>query len=182
MTPQTARKIADTLTWARVWGAVPATLLAWYGLQTWFVVVYVAMALTDLFDGMFARRATPAPPDRDFDGLADLLFSIMTLVWLWMLVPGFYARYMIVYLPVLIAIEIYHVSVRLRYPGLPVPHFEFGRRAMVLFCFLLPVLLVFGDQPIFVHLVFVIGTLSKLQLALYFYRNAAPEHMRKQAA
>ncbi len=182
MTPQTARKVADTLTWARVWGAVPATLLAWYGLNTWFVVVYVAMALTDLLDGMFARRATPAPTDRDFDGLADLLFSIMTLVWLWLLVPGFYARYMIIYLPILVAIEIYHASVRLRYPGLPVPHFQFGRQAMALFCFLLPVLIVFGDQPVFVHFVFVIGTLSKLQLAWYFYRNAAPEHMRKQAA
>jgi hypothetical protein len=46
-----------------------------------------------------------------------------------------------------------------------VPHFEFGRFSMALFFLLLPVLIIWGDVPLFVHLVFIIGTTSKAQLA-----------------
>lgn len=169
MNKTTARRIADALTWARIWGAAPVTLLAWLDMTWWFFAGYVAMALTDLFDGFFARRATPSPGARDFDGLADLFFSVMTLVWIWMLMPDFYVTYGLIYLPILVVIEIYLVSSRLRYPALVTPHFEFGRFCMALFCFLLPVMIVFGDQPWFIHSVLVLGTLSKLQLARFFW-------------
>ncbi len=78
----TARKIADTLTWARVVSVVPITILAWYELKWWVFALYIAASLTDLLDGMFARRAAPPATDTDFDGLADLLLSVMTLLWL----------------------------------------------------------------------------------------------------
>ena len=39
---------------------------------------------------------------------------------------------------------------------------------MMFYCFLLPVLIVFGDQPWFVHAVFIVGTIGKLQVAWYF--------------
>ena len=161
---QTARKIADALTWSRVFSVVPITLLAWYELKWWVFALYIAAALTDYLDGVFARRATPPKTDIDFDGLADLLLSVMTLLWLWMLVPGFFPKYGLLYLPLLVLLELYMVSARTRYPDLVVPHLEFGRKAMALFFLLLPVLILWGDVPWFVHLVFIVGTASKIQL------------------
>lgn len=164
MDKRTARTIADGLTWARIWSAIPITILAWYELTWWVFWLYIAAALTDLFDGMFARRATHPEEDTDFDGKADVLFSVMTLVWIWMLFPSFFPNYWLPYIPILVAIEIYLISMRVRYPDLQIPHFEFGRWAMALFCLLLPVLIVFGDQFWFVHLVLVLGTVGKIQL------------------
>ena len=163
-----ARRIADSLTWARIWSAIPITLVAWLGFKWWVLGLYVVAALTDLFDGWFGRRATPPEKDTDFDGRADLLMSVMTLLWIWLLFPWFFPKYWLPYLPILVAIEIYLLSIRWRFPDLHVPHFEFGRWAMALFFFLLPVLLVFGDQPYFVHFVFIVGTISKMQLAWHF--------------
>ena len=164
-----ARTIADALTWARVWSALPITALAWYELRWWVFSLYVAAALTDVADGYFGRRAAPPAKDTDFDGKADVFFSVMTLVWLWMLVPGFVEAYWLPYLPVLLVIEAYLIFVRVRWPGIGVPHFQFGRFAMALFCFLLPVLLIFGNLPWFVHGVLITGTLSKMQLAWHLW-------------
>jgi phosphatidylglycerophosphate synthase len=175
MNKRTARKIADGLTWARIWSAIPITIVAWLGLKWWVFGLYAAAALTDLLDGKFARRAIPPENDTDFDGKADVVFSVMTLLWIWMLFPWFFPKYWLPYIPILVAIEIYLISMRVRYPDLHVPHFEFGRWAMSLFCFLLPVLLVLGDLPWFVHAVLVIGTASKLQLAWHLATRVKPE-------
>lgn len=164
MDKQAARKIADALTWSRVVSVVPITLLAWYELKWWVFALYIAASLTDLLDGVFARRATPPKTDTDFDGHADLLFTVMTLLWLWLLVPGFFPKYGLLYLPLLVLLEIYMVSARMRYPDLVVPHLEFGRKAMAFFFLLLPVLIIWGDVPWFVHLVFIVGMASKIQL------------------
>ncbi len=161
----TARIVADGLTWTRILAVAPITVLAWYELKWWVLVVYVAAALTDLLDGMFARRAAPPATNIDFDGLADLLLSAMTLLWLWMLIPGFFPRYWLPYIPLLVLLEIYMTSVRIRHPHMTIPHFEFGRYAMALFFFLLPVLIIWEDVSWFVHLVLIIGTASKIQLA-----------------
>jgi hypothetical protein len=174
MKKTTARKIADGLTWARIWSAIPITIAAWYDLAWWVLGLYIAAALTDLLDGMFARRATPPKTENDFDGKADVFFSVMTLFWIWMLVPGFVEKYWLPYLPLLLAIEAYLVSIRIRWPELHFPHFEFGRKAMILFCFLLPVLLVFGDIGWFVHMVFIVGTFGKIQLAWHFMNMEKP--------
>lgn len=174
MDRKTARIIADNLTWARIWSAAPITVLAWLDLQWWVLGLYIAAALTDLFDGIFARRAAPSASDADFDGIADIVFSIATLLWIWMLVPGFYEAYWFPYLPVLVAIEIHQLSYRMRWPGLHVPHFQFGRIVMAAFCFLLPVLIVFGDTPWFVHGIFILGTFSKLQLTRYLVTCEKP--------
>jgi len=168
MDKNTARVIADGLTWSRILSAVPITIAAWYGLIGWVFGLYIAAALTDLLDGYFGRRATPPAKDDDFDGKADVVFSIMTLVWIWMLIPGFYEQYWLPYLPLLLVIEIYLTTIRLREPETPVPHFPFGRFAMALFCFLLPVLLIVQDSAWFVHGVFVIGTLAKIQMVWHF--------------
>ena len=165
MNKDTARKIADGLTWARIVSVVPITVLAWYELKWWVFGIYAAAALTDLLDGMFARRATPPAKDIDFDGLADLVLSVMTLLWLWMLIPGFVPKYWLPYLPLLVLLEVYMSSIRIRYPKLIIPHFEFGRNAMALFFLLLPVLIIWGDVTWFVHLVLVVGAASKMQLA-----------------
>lgn len=164
MDKTTARKVADALTWSRVWSVVPISLLAWYELKWWVFGFYIAASLTDLLDGFFARRAAPPATDTDFDGLADLLFTVMTLLWLWLLIPGFFPKYWFPYLPLLVLLEIYMVSARIRYADLVVPHLEFGRAAMALFCFLLPVLIIWDDVPWFVHTVFIIGAASKIQL------------------
>ncbi len=144
---------------------VPITIAAWYGFKWWVFGLYVVAVLTDLLDGMFARRATPPASNMDFDGLADLLLSIMTLLWIWLLIPGFFPKYWLPYLPVLVLLEIYISSVRVRFPRMTVPHLEFGRYVMALFFVLLPVLIIWDDVPWFVHLVFVLGTMAKIQLA-----------------
>jgi len=176
MNKQTARKIADALTWSRVWAVIPITVLAWYQLKWWVFALYIATAITDLFDGMFARRGAPPKTDLDCDGHAYLLFSVMTLLWLWMLIPGFFPKYWLPYLPFLVALEIYMISARIRYQHLVVTHLEFGRFGMVLFCCLLPVLLVWGDVPWFVHLVFIIGSLGKMQLTVEVVRRVKAQH------
>ena len=168
MDKKTARKIADSLTWSRIWSAVPITIAAWYGLAWWVFGLYIAAALTDLVDGVFGRRATPPQKDNDFDGKADVVFSIMTLVWIWMLIPGFFEKYWLPYLPLLLVIEIYLTAIRVKEPDTPIPHFPFGRFAMALFCFLLPVLIIVQDSAWFVHTVLVIGTLSKIQMTWHF--------------
>jgi len=160
----TARTIADALTWARIVSVVPITVLAWYDFRWWVLGIYIAAALTDLLDGMFARRATPAATNIDFDGIADLIFRAMALVWLWLLTPWFFPKYWLPYLPVLVLLEVYMLSVRIRKPKMVVPHFAFGRFAMALFFTLLPVLIIWGDVPWFVHLVLIVATASTLQL------------------
>ena len=168
MDKKTARTVADGLTWSRILSAIPITIAAWYGLTGWVFGLYIAAALTDLLDGVFGRRAAPPQKDNDFDGKADVVFSIMTLVWIWMLFPGFFEKYWLPYLPLLLVIEIYLTTIRVQEPDTPVPHFRFGRFAMALFCFLLPVLLIVQDNAWFVHGVFVIGTLSKIQMVWHF--------------
>ena len=168
MDKKTARIVADGLTWSRILSAIPITIAASYGLTWWVFGLYIAAALTDLLDGVFGRRATPPEKDNDFDGKADVVFSIMTLVWIWMLIPGFFEKYWLPYLPMLLVIEIYLITIRVREPETPVPHFQFGRFAMALFCFLLPVLLIVQDSAWFVHGVFIIGTLSKIQMVRHF--------------
>lgn len=171
MNKDTARIIADALTWSRVLSVVPITLLVWYELKWWVFAIYVAAALTDLLDGIFARRATPPATDSDFDGLADLLLSVMTLVWLWMLFPWFYPKYWLPYIPLLALLEIYMSWVRVRNPRLVVPHFAFGRNVMALFFVLLPVLIVWGDVTWFIHGVLILGCASKIQLAIAFVKS-----------
>ncbi|MDH5617359.1 MAG: CDP-alcohol phosphatidyltransferase family protein [Gammaproteobacteria bacterium] len=174
MDKDTARTIADQLTWARIWLCLPITALAWFDLKEWVVGVYIVAALTDFLDGKFARRAAPPRTDVDLDGNADLLFTVMTLVWLWMLVPGFMEKYWL-YLPALVAIQIYVSTAPLRHPGIRVPHFQFGRIMMAVFCCMLPIVFIWGNQPIFVHGVFILGTVAKLQLAWYVASYEAPK-------
>jgi hypothetical protein len=144
---------------------LPITILAWYDVRWWVFGLYIAAALTDLLDGWFARRAVPPQTDIDFDGLADLLFRAMTLLWIWLLIPGFFQKYWLPYIPLLVLLEVYMIVQRARCPAMVVPHFQFGRFAMALFFFLLPVLILWGDVSWFVHMVLIIGTASNAQLA-----------------
>jgi phosphatidylglycerophosphate synthase len=179
MNKHTARTIADQLTWARIWLVVPITACAWFDLRWWVFGLYIVAALTDLFDGMFARRAAPPKTDTDLDGNADLFFSIMTLVWVWMLMPGILEKYWLPYLPILVAIQIFLTASPLRYRGIKIPHFQFGRIMMFAFCFMLPILLIWGDQPWFVHGIFILGTISKLQAVWYVITwDASREEIR----
>ena len=143
---------------------IPITILAWYELKWWVLALYIAAVLTDFFDGVFARHAAPPATDFDFDGLADRLLSVMTLLWLWLLIPGFFQTYGLLYFPLLILLELYVTSVRIRYPDVAIPHLEFGRWAMALFFVLLPVLIIWGDVSWFVHLVLIVGTAGMIQL------------------
>lgn len=85
MNLDTARTIADALTWTRIVSVAPITLLAFYDLKWWVFGLYIAAALTDLLDGMFARRAAPPKSDIDLDETADRILGLATLVWFWML-------------------------------------------------------------------------------------------------
>jgi phosphatidylglycerophosphate synthase len=73
MDKKSARKIADALTWTRIVSVVPITILAWYDFRWWVLGLYIAAALTDLLDGMFARRAAPPKLNVELDGVADLV-------------------------------------------------------------------------------------------------------------
>jgi phosphatidylglycerophosphate synthase len=169
----TARTIADTLTWTRMASVVPITVLAWYDLRWWVFSLYVVAALTDLADGMFARRAAPPKTDVDLDGIADLVLSTATLLWLWLLIPGFIQGYWLPYLPILVVLEVYMTAIRVQHPNFEVPHLPFGRFAMALFFTLLPALIIWGDVPWFVHGVLIIGVASKLELARAFWSRPA---------
>ncbi len=172
MNKDTARTIADSLTWARIVSILPITVLAWYELKWWVLGVYIAAALTDWFDGMFARRGAPPATSVDLDGIADLLFSFATILWFWLLIPGFVSKYWLPYLPLAILLESYMSVFRLRRQRLGVPHLAFGRFAMALFFFLLPVCIIWGDVPWFVHAVLVIAIASKAQLAWIFWSRS----------
>ena len=172
MKPETARTVADALTWSRIFSIIPITVLAAFGLKWWVLGIYIAAAITDWFDGWFARRATPPKNAADLDGIADLLFSFSTVLWFWLLVPGFLSKYWLPYLPVFVALELYMTHVRIRHKRYGVPHLQFGRFAMALFFFLLPVVLVWGDITWFVHSVLIIAVASKVQLAWAFWRRS----------
>lgn len=175
MDRETARTIADALTWARIVSVVPITAMAILELEWWVFGLYIAAALTDWFDGWFARRAVPPRSDADLDGLADLILSFSTLLWMWLLIPGFVSSYWLPYLPIFIALELYMTYVRIRHKRYGVPHLKFGRWAMALFFTLLPVLIIWGDVPWFVHTVLIIGVASKLQLAWAFWQRASKQ-------
>lgn len=148
---------------------VPITILAMLGLKWWVFGLYIAAAITDWFDGWFARRAVPAKNDVDLDGIADLVLSFSTLLWFWLLVPGFVAKYWLPYVPILVALEIYMTHARIRHHRYGVPHLRFGRFAMALFFALLPAVILWGDVIWFVHAVLIIAVASKLQLAWIFW-------------
>ena len=169
MNKDTARTIADALTYGRIFSVVPLTVLAWYDLRWWFFGVYTVSALTDLLDGWFARRGAPPKNDTDLDGLADLLFTFACLLWFWLLIPGFVSKYWLPYVPIVVLLEIYMTTVRVRHKRYGVPHLQFGRFSMALFFFLLPVVIIWGDLPWFVHGVLIIGVAAKLQLAWAFW-------------
>lgn len=175
MDRETARTIADALTWARIVSVVPITAMAILELEWWVFGLYIAAALTDWFDGWFARRAVAPRCDADLDGLADLILSFSTLLWMWLLIPGFVSSYWLPYLPIFIALELYMTYVRIRHKRYGVPHLKFGRWAMALFFTLLPVLIIWGDVPWFVHTVLIIGVASKLQLAWAFWQRASKQ-------
>lgn len=167
-----ARTIADALTWSRIFSVVPITAFAVVGLKWWVFGLYVAAALTDLLDGWFARRGAPPKNDTDLDGIADLILSFSTLLWLWLLIPGFVSAYWLPYLPIFVLLEIYMTTVRVKHKRYAVPHLPFGRFAMALFFTLLPALIVWGDVPWFVHGVLIIGVASKLQLSWAFWTRS----------
>ena len=132
----------------RIVAVAPITVFAVFGMRWWVFGLYIAAAFTDYLDGVFARRATPPATNTDLDGIADLVLSIATLAWLWLLVPGFVSRYWIPYLPVFLGLEAYMTFVRARHPAFSVPHLQFGRFAMALFFFLLPVMISLGRYPV----------------------------------
>ena len=171
MDKKAARTVADSLTWARIVSVLPITMLAWYDLQWWVFGLYIAAALTDLLDGMFARRAAPPKSDVDLDGIADLIFSFATLLWFWLLMPDFVIKYWLPYVPIFVFLEIYMTTVRVKHHRYGIPHLPFGRFTMALFFFLLPVVIVWGDLPWFVHGVLIAGVASKLQLSWAFWKR-----------
>lgn len=172
MNRDTARTIADALTWARIASVVPITILAFYDLKWWVFGLYIAAALTDLLDGMFARRGAPPKSNFDLDGVADRILSFATVLWFWLLIPGFLQKYWLPYVPIIVVLEVYLNFVRIRYERFDVPHLPFGRIAMALFFTLLPVLIVFGDLPWFVHTVLIIVVASELQLTWVFWTKS----------
>lgn len=172
MNKNTARTIADALTWTRIFSVVPITVLALYDLKWWVLGVYIAAALTDLLDGMFARRGAPPKTDFDLDGVADRILTISTILWFWLLIPGFLQKYWLPYLPIIVLLETYVNYVRLRYQRFGVPHLLFGRVAIALFFSLLPVLIIWGDLPWFVHSVLIIVIASELHLTWVFLKKS----------
>lgn len=168
----TARTIADALTWTRIFSVAPITVLAYYDLKWWVLALYVAAALTDLLDGMFARRGAPATSDFDLDGVADRILSFATILWLWLLIPGFLQKYWLPYVPIFVVFEVYVNWIRLRHRRFGVPHLEFGRIAMALFFSVLPVSIIWGDVPWFVHSVLTVVIASELQLAWAFWKKS----------
>lgn len=81
-------------------------------------------------------------------------------------------KYWLPYLPVIVALEVYLNFIRIRYQRFDVPHLPFGRFAMASFFTLLPVLIVWGDLPWFVHSVLIVVVASELQLTWVFWKKS----------
>ena len=168
MDKATARTIADTLTWARIFSVVPITICAYYDFRWWVFGLYIAAGVSDNLDGRFARAGDPPKSDLDLDGHADTLIAVFTLVWIWMLFPGFWEKYWLPYIPILFGIQGWLWVTQARHPALGTPHFQIGRYMMALFFFLLPVLIAFGDVEWFVHTVFIGSVIGKLRTVWYY--------------
>ena len=165
MNTSSARTIADGLTWFRVFSAIPITLLAIADLRWWVFAVYIAASLTDFLDGLFARRARAVDYGSSFDAYADVFFAMMTLVWIALLCPGFFARYGLPLVLPLLLLQATLIVLRYRHPESPVPHLPLGRLSMFVFCLLLPVLLVLGDVPWLTVAALALAIIAKVQLA-----------------
>lgn len=174
-----ARTVADSLTWVRVFSVLPITALAVADLRWWVLGVYIAASLTDFFDGLFARRARPVHYGSSLDAYADVLFTMMSLLWIALLFPAFLQRYGLPLVLPLLLLQALLFWQRWRNPGVVVPHLPLGRLAMFVFCLLLPVLLVLGDVRWFVSTVFGIAIAAKAQLAWHLLlpqrRASSPE-------
>ena len=177
----TARTIADALTWARIFSVIPITVCALYELRWWVFGLYIAAGISDNLDGRFARMGDPPRSDVDLDNLADTFIAAMTLVWIWMLIPGFWEKYWLPYIPSLFGIQLWLWLTRYRYPALGTPHFQVGRYMMALFFFLLPVLIAFGDVEWFVHAVLIGAVIGKLRM-VWYYVTTDRTALDKQAA
>lgn len=178
MNKQTARTIADGLTWARLFSIIPISIFIIAEMQRWVLALYLLAALTDLLDGWFARRGTESKRGADLDGTVDLIFVGMTLVWIAWMIPGFYAKYWFPFLPAFVAFEGYFLFSRLRKKDLVLPHLWSGKIAMTLFCFLLPVLLVFGDVTWFLLLALYVPILAKAEMAVWIWRGMADTEVK----
>ena len=165
MNTSNARTIADGLTWVRIISALPITFFAAADLRWWVFGVYAVASLTDFFDGVFARQASPSRLGSAFDGNADVFFTLMTLVWIAMLFPDFYGRYGLPLVLPLLSLQALLFILKLRRSQSGVPHLALGRLSMFVFCLLLPVLLVVGDVQWFVVLALVLSLVAKAQLA-----------------
>ncbi len=165
MNTSNARTIADGLTWVLSVSALPITIFAAAELRWWVFGTYAIAALTDFFDGVFARLASPSRRGGAIDGNADVFFTLMTLVWIAMLFPDFYSRYGLPLVLPLLSLQAPLFIFKFRQSQSGVPHLALGRLSMFVFCFLLTVLLVLGDVQWFVVLALVLSIVAKAQLA-----------------
>ena len=69
MNRKTARKLADGLTWARIWSVLPLTVFAWFELRWWFLGFYVAAALRTELD---QRNWFDRNPEPDIKALLEM--------------------------------------------------------------------------------------------------------------
>jgi phosphatidylglycerophosphate synthase len=178
MKEQAARKIADGLSWARLFSIVPIGVLAVMQLKWWVLGLHIPAALTDLADGWVARKAPDCEHGARLDGTADLVFAIATLWWIALLVPGFYGKYWFPFLPSFVALEMVLLVVCLKNKDIVLPHLWSGKLAVTVFSFLLPVLLVFGDVTWFVLIALYVPIAAKVHLVAVVLRSESRQHAR----
>lgn len=79
-----ARRLADALTWLRLVLAAPIVAALLLGMPGWALALYLVAAATDFFDGRFARASgLPSTLGMTLDPLADKILVLTVLGTLW---------------------------------------------------------------------------------------------------
>jgi len=83
------RNVPNILSWSRMLSVIPLHALAVLGQPRWLVAGLLAAGITDILDGMLARRlACVSSFGSKLDSAADNVLGLAMVVWLFILCPA----------------------------------------------------------------------------------------------
>ncbi|HIH14274.1 MAG TPA: CDP-alcohol phosphatidyltransferase family protein [Nanoarchaeota archaeon] len=91
---QQIKLLPNQITLLRIFCFPVLWVLALAHLPKIFAAVLIFVGMTDIFDGYFARKMKIACEfGAKFDSFADSIFAVSIIFWLWILLPGFFAKH-----------------------------------------------------------------------------------------
>lgn len=80
-------RLADWVSYLRILIGIVLFYFAWTEQRVVFVLLFLLAGITDLVDGMLARKMGRTVFGSKLDGWADSFISISSIVWIWILAP-----------------------------------------------------------------------------------------------